>query len=73
MSVWIRRLGWRVCTANGITNLRRSPRAKGGKGRQETVCSPKGTREKKSEAEHTKRRNRNGKKAKTKENTTSND
>ena len=35
-------LGWRVCIANGLAKLRRSPRANGGKARQETVNGPKG-------------------------------
>ena len=41
-SAWVRRVGWRVCTANGLAKLRRSPRVNGSKVRQETVSGPKG-------------------------------
>ena len=42
MSVWVRRVGWRICIANGIANLRRSPRVNRGKDRQEQVSARKG-------------------------------
>ena len=32
---WVRRVGWRICIAYGIANLRRSPRVNGGKEKQE--------------------------------------
>ena len=37
VSAWVRRVGWRIYIANGIANLRRSPRVKGGKDKQEQV------------------------------------
>ena len=42
VSAWVRRVGWRVCIANGIANLRRSPRVNGGKEKQEQVCAGEG-------------------------------
>ena len=42
MPAWVRRLGWRVCIASGVAQLRRSSRVTGGKGRQETTRGPKG-------------------------------
>ena len=69
MSAWVRRLGWRVCIANGIAKLRCSPRVNEGKGRQKTSSGPKGMREKHRGAEQAdKTRNGNGKKAQMKEN-----
>ena len=42
VAAWVRRLGWSVGIADGLEKLRRSPRANGGKVRQETVSGPKG-------------------------------
>ena len=41
LSAWVRRLGWRVCIANGIAELKRTPRVNGDKGRQDIVDGPK--------------------------------
>lgn len=41
MSRWVR-VGWRVFTASGTKNLRRSPRVNGGKGKQGQVNAMKG-------------------------------
>ena len=35
-------MGWRICIANGIANLRRSPRVNGEKDKQEQVSARKG-------------------------------
>ena len=51
VSAWVRRLGWRVCIANGIAKLRRSPRVNEDKGRQETASGSKGMGEKHGDAE----------------------
>ena len=40
-SAWVRRVGWRVCTANGITTLRRSARVNGGEEGQKGVSNGK--------------------------------
>ena len=64
VSAWVRRLGWRVCIANGIAKLRRSSRVNEGKGRQETASGPKGMGEKHRGVEQEdKNRNGNGKNA----------
>ena len=43
VSVWIRRVGWRVGIANdGIITLRRSARVNGGEEGQKRVCNGKG-------------------------------
>ena len=42
VSAWVRRAGWRICIANGIANLRRSPRVNRGKDKQEQVSARKG-------------------------------
>ena len=64
VSAWVRRLGWRVCTANGLAKLRRSPRVNEGKGRRETASGSKGMGEKRRGAEQAdKTRNGSGKKA----------
>ena len=69
VSAWVRRLGWRVCIANGIAKLRRSPRAHEGKMRQETVRGPKGMGEKHRGAERAdKTRDGSEKKAQRREN-----
>ena len=76
MSAWVKRLGWRVCIANGLANLRRSPRVNGGKTRQETVSGPKGMGEKTSGIEQAEKRTAgsgNGKKGKIVDNKSSND
>ena len=41
MSASVRRLEWRLCIADGIAKLRRSPGVNEGKGRQETVSGSK--------------------------------
>ena len=41
VSAWVRRVGWRVCIANGIANLRRSPWINGGKEKKEQVSARK--------------------------------
>ena len=64
VSAWVRRLGWRVCIANGIAKLSRSPLVNGDKGRQEIVKGPKDMGENSGGAEQTdiyKARNRSGK------------
>ena len=42
VSAWVRRVGWRVCIANGITTLRRSARVNGGGEGQKRVSNGKG-------------------------------
>ena len=42
MSAWVRRLGWRVCIANRIQEVRRSPRLAENKGGQEARKGQKG-------------------------------
>ena len=42
VSAWVRRLGWRICIANGISKLMRSSRVTEGEGRQETASGSKG-------------------------------
>ena len=42
MSAWVRRLGWRVCIANRIQEVRRSPRLAENKGGQEVRKGQKG-------------------------------
>ena len=41
VSAWVRTLGWRVCIANAVAELRRSPRVNGDKVGQEIVNGPK--------------------------------
>jgi len=41
VSAWVRRVGWRICIANGIANLRRSLRVNGGNEKQEQVSARK--------------------------------
>ena len=74
VSAWVRRLGWRVCIANGIANLRRSPRVNGGKGRMETVSSPNVMGDKNSGLQQTnKDKAGNRRKTQTRDNRSSND
>ena len=47
VSTWVRRVGWRVCIANGVANLRRSLRVNGGNEKQEQVSAKKGNRSEK--------------------------
>ena len=54
VSAWVRRLGWRVCVANGIAELRRSPKVNGDKGRQEIANGPKDMGENNGGVEQTK-------------------
>ena len=74
VSAWVRRLGWRVCIANGLANLRRSPRVNGGKGRMETVSSPNVMGDKSSSLQQTnKDKAGNRRKTQTRDNRSSND
>ena len=74
VSAWVRRLGWRVCIANGLANLRRSPRVNGGKGRMETVSSPNVMGDKSSGLQQTnKDKAGNRRKTQTRDNRSSND
>ena len=67
VSAWVRRLGWRVCIANGLAELRRSPRANGAKVRQETVSGPKGMAGRTSGVDQTKTKPKMEKERKTEE------
>lgn len=42
VSVWVRRVGWRGCIANGTASLRHSPRVNGGEEKWEQESASKG-------------------------------